>query len=697
MDTPASHQIVNSVKARLFLCAVAIWAVALGFNALFSFTTLDKLYTDYAALKFNVIGEDLRREIKGSLLSGQSIQKNTEIKEKFTKAKQRIERFSYESAARLSPDAILFFDGNAVVSIYLPDGQLLYSTDKKQLKPEAFVPLEDPNTIKKEKRSFVRQSPVIKKKGIRFLQFPIQDAQNNWVATLILSYKNNRLNNPFKSHLNKQIVSGLVIFWTVGILLVIVLNVLFSRAYPCREFPKKVCTLAMFSIVAPSLVLFSSLNTYDATKKYLEICQKKAWMTLAIAKEDVESLLVQGRTLEEAAKSDEVGIDAFKPHPLIESLSILDNEDNLVLETRQELVALSGAYRRMGDVLNSKIPLLNQTLRLKIFNGKKQTFSGFVVLGISTDQFVREAVNIILNAVTVVIISILFLIELLIFMFHFIEKPIFRDKKPQPVHYGLIRPVTFLFLFGIDISISFIPLHMEKLITPMFGLSKDAVMGLPISVEFFFVGIAIFFCGFWNDRRGWYEPFLVGLFLAGTGVLYSWLAPNVIHFIISRAIVGIGYGLTLLACQGFVITFSDEKTKAQAFAQFIAGLYAGSICGGATGALLAEKIGYRWVFFIGAILLYSIIGYSLIFMGSAMIRPQRQKTVKQHQSLSGKSIFSIFFKNRIVLSLILLSSLPASIAAVGFLNYFSPISELLTSDNLKCNLCRPKYQAKVRS
>jgi predicted MFS family arabinose efflux permease len=60
-------------------------------------------------------------------------------------------------------------------------------------------------------------------------------------------------------------------------------------------------------------------------------------------------------------------------------------------------------------------------------------------------------------------------------------------------------------------------------------------------------------------------------------------------------------------------------------------------------------------------------------MRGAMIRPQPQQPNGQKSSVPAKSIFSGFLKNRIVLSLIVLSSLPASIAAVGFLNYFSPI------------------------
>ncbi|MFO7689038.1 MAG: hypothetical protein R6W83_00525, partial [Cryobacterium sp.] len=72
-------------------------------------------------------------------------------------------------------------------------------------------------------------------------------------------------------------------------------------------------------------------------------------------------------------------------------------------------------------------------------------------------------------------------------------------------HYGLIRPAAFLFLFGIDISVSFLPLHMGKLYQPIFGLSRDVVLGLPISVEMFFVMIALYAAGAWIDRRGCVE------------------------------------------------------------------------------------------------------------------------------------------------------------------------------------------------
>jgi len=197
---------------------------------------------------------------------------------------------------------------------------------------------------------------------------------------------------------------------------------------------------------------------------------------------------------------------------------------------------------------------------------------------------------------------------------------------------------------------------MEILYAPLLGLTKDTVMGLPIAIEFLFVGFSILISGIWLDRRGWHEPFVSGLFIAISGVFYSWLAPNAVHFIISRGIVGLGYGLSLMASQGFVITYSDWKNKAQALAQLFAGIYAGSICGAATGGMLADWMGYRPVFLFGVFILALVIIYTIIFMRHGMIKPVNHMSYKTIPSKKGSHVFNFFF-NRTILGLIFFSSL----------------------------------------
>ena len=288
-----------------------------------------------------------------------------------------------------------------------------------------------------------------------------------------------------------------------------------------------------------------------------------------------------------------------------------------------------------------------------------------------------------MDSLTVLVISILFSVEMLILIFKYVERQIQSaviEECVGIVHFGAMRPTAFLFLFGIDISISFVPLHMQSLYIPFLGLSRDTIMGLPISAEFLFAGIGILTSGAWLDRRGWHEPFIGGLLLAGLGFLYSGLAPNALHFIVSRGFVGLGYGLGLMAAQAFVINYSDSRTKTQGLANLLAGVFAGGICGGAAGAMLAEMVGYKMTFFFGTFILLSVIAYVLFSMRNAMIKPKPRLIVSENSSAqpslppstTSSNVFK-FLSNRIVLSLIFFSGLPAAIAVVGFMNFFIPV------------------------
>ncbi|MCP4106846.1 MAG: diaminopimelate epimerase, partial [Desulfobacteraceae bacterium] len=276
--------------------------------------------------------------------------------------------------------------------------------------------------------------------------------------------------------------------------------------------------------------------------------------------------------------------------------------------------------------------------------------------------------DIILDSLTILIISVFFFVEMLILFLQLAEKRLSGDKQ-EIFHYSAIRPAFFLLMFGLDLSISFIPLHMDELYKPLSGLSKDMVLSLPVSVFVFFSGISFLVAGIWNDRRGWHEPFFTGIVFAGTGLLYAWLAPNSAHFIISRAISGMGYGLLFMASQGFIISYTEKDTRAQGFALLFAALYAGNICGSASGAMIAERVGYKPVFFIGAIIVFSAIAYTVIFMQDSIITAKNHIEKRSAQSVSMRQIFN-FLSDKNVITLILFSSIPANMAMIGFLEYF---------------------------
>ncbi|WP_299200440.1 MFS transporter [uncultured Amphritea sp.] len=270
---------------------------------------------------------------------------------------------------------------------------------------------------------------------------------------------------------------------------------------------------------------------------------------------------------------------------------------------------------------------------------------------------------------TVILISFLVSLELAV-----LQQSRCRYQLQGSERYKQMRPAIFLFLFGIDLSMAFIPLHMEALPRSFSGFSPDLLIGLPISVEFFCVGVAILLCGVWLDKQGWKPPFYTGLALTGLGCLYSWLAPDAVQFILSRGILGFGYGLTLLASQSYVIRQTDNRNKSRGLAHLFAGLYSGSICGAATGAVLADQFGYGPVFLLGAFIVFSVMLYGRLVLTPVPVAP-KSPDVQQTDSVTPRTATSFirFLGDRQVLAAVLFSSMPASIAVVGFLNYFSPV------------------------
>lgn len=353
---------------------------------------------------------------------------------------------------------------------------------------------------------------------------------------------------------------------------------------------------------------------------------------------------------------------------------------------------LFAAYQRAGfDILLSEIlrwggsaAFMTALLLLVVlgYGHRREALSGKrlsqVMMGLSSIALVLLSLQhfwfgngllSLFDLATVILITFLVSLELAV-----LQQSRCRIKQPGSQYYKQMRPAIFLFLFGIDLSMAFIPLHMEALPRSFNGFSPDLLIGLPISVEFLCVGVAILMCGVWLDRSGWKPPFYTGLALTGLGCLYSWLAPDAVQFIISRGVLGFGYGLTLLASQSYVIGHTDNSNKSRGLAHLFAGLYSGSICGAATGAVLAEQFGYGPVFLSGAFIVFSVVVYGLIILGQAPV-PSKAAEAKLANTvkLQQKGSFMQFLGDRQVLAAVLFSSMPASIAVVGFLNYFSPL------------------------
>jgi predicted MFS family arabinose efflux permease len=135
--------------------------------------------------------------------------------------------------------------------------------------------------------------------------------------------------------------------------------------------------------------------------------------------------------------------------------------------------------------------------------------------------------------------------------------------------------------------------------------------------------------------------------------------------------VGFGYGLALMATQSVVVNLTSLQNRSSAVASLEAGYFSGFISSTAVGGMLAEKIGYRGVFFVGSLLVVISIIFVLAFL------MQTRKAGQQPAGAAVKKDAQIgvagLFTDRVFMGSLLLSAIPSALCLVGFLYFASPL------------------------
>ncbi|MFH1134777.1 MAG: MFS transporter [Pseudomonadota bacterium] len=241
-------------------------------------------------------------------------------------------------------------------------------------------------------------------------------------------------------------------------------------------------------------------------------------------------------------------------------------------------------------------------------------------------------------------------------------KPLTRNKFPE-----LIRPAVFLFVFAEALTISFLPLYAEELYRPLWNLPKNVVLGLPIAVFMFFLGISLPLGGAWSDRVGRKKVFFCGAVITSFGLVLSGAAADVVWLIVFRSLAAMGFGLCFMTCQGYIVDATSDSDRAQGMALFIAAFYGGTLCGSAIGGMLAERLGFRVLFYCGG----AVSLASAWFMNKFVV-----ETVEAKKSVVKKLGYKGWFRlltDRNFMALVLFQSIPSKICLIGLVYYVVPL------------------------
>lgn len=648
----------TALRIKILGIAILLLILAQAFNASLSISSFEKLYRNSLISSYQVVARDLQRNVKTAIRFGKPIDKFIGMTRLMEEVKHNIPELHN-------------------VSVSLPNGKVLYSLR------EELVGASMPGDLRIDFGGMEKTSPddttaqAILFQDKYYILLPIRDASKKWVGTIYISFEEQLIIDKIKEIIRGNL-KGLGLTTLISSIILACGLFFFISFKEGQKLQKLRIYLILLLILGGAQIYYSASNTKDFRNNYLDITRAKTGQLGKLLKEDIEYLLSKGIQINRLFKIDVLMSEIIDATPEIGDMRILDKEDELLYlantqgivniqrDTTPKSSAIQGVER--DEAFEVLLPLQ-----------KEKETEGFLRVRLSREVIGAKIKEIILDSITVVTISLLFLVELVILFLILLTKELAKTGQGKPGEdnsniYGMIRPAVFIFMFSMDLSISFIPLYMEKLYKPILGLSKDIIIGLPISTEMFCAGIMLIVAGIWMDRRGWREPFVTGIICCSLGAFLSGTAANGIEFIFARGIVGIGYGLALMAAQGFIFGTTYSKNRAQGIASLFAGIYAGSICGGAIGAMLAERIGYAAVFFVATcgmilpILLVITIMRGVSKRASRTVAPQ--EIVKETTRLKN---FLKFISNRNVLSLLLFNSIPGALCLVGFLYYVTPI------------------------
>ena len=659
-----------SLRFRLIILSLILFAIALGFNVVFTSASLDKLYIESIVSKYRITAMDLQRKIETGLRYGKSLRNYNGLDALGQKSSQDIQDTMTREGQFSRINNITITKAEIGLTITTADGKVLFHDNTRQT---LHSPI--PDTIVGAADNDSSLSSYIKASNSYINRLEIKDPKGVVVGFINLTLDEKKVSAIIKRIFEQNIRLIALVAAVAGAALILFIYLLTTNRQMAEGWPKKKISFVIFLVIGSAQIITCGLLTRDYNNYFFQVNKENATTINTLLAHDIDHLLSLRVKIDQLVGFEIYLNNIISAVPEIKDITYFDRSNQPLYRATKEQVTdfkrSKSAYDQWVEAIKPpKNPEFNA--KTPICNDRENC--GYFSTNVSKDILSGKVIEIALASLTIIIISILFFVELLILTSNYFEMHMNGHKRKEPIHYGVMRPAIFLFLFGIDLPMSFLPLHMETLYEPFFGLSKETVMGLPISVEFLFVGISILISGIWLDRKGWHPPFVAGLFLAISGTLYSWLAPSAMHFVLSRGIVGLGYGLSLMASQGFVIAYSNQKSKAQALAHLFAGIYAGSICGNATGAIMAEWLGYTPVFLAGALIIILVMIYTILFMRQAMEKPYHPPVVQIQANLVPKGQLILnFLTNRSILGLIFFSSLPAAIAVIGFLNYYSPI------------------------
>ena len=597
---------INEVRRKVLIIALVLLIIIMVFTGFLNYMTFANNYNNALVNTYAVAGNESVRKIEYALHYGKPIDNYYGMNATLQELKDVIPELKQ-------------------VKIVSPAGDILYDLHgfvrNSHLHDELMKTAIFEQDLVNENLSY----QFYKENAYLFMR--IEDNTSYHVASLMMVFPQNTF-VQFNSHITRQLVGYLAGMAIIGLVL---LTIIFfkSTLFTQNELiNKKKVLIALIVVIGSAQLLYSGINYFLFKNAYVDMAYTSKDFIQVIVGKNIKSIYDKGLSLQNIEGLDKY-LDSIKDSlPQIEDISIIPSKD---------LIA------------------------------RNISSPGTVNVTISQGYLDKQMFKIFLDIVTMLIISILFMIEItllaVIIMIRGPNQVVERIGVDTATSHGLVRSLIFFVNLGAFMSLTFVPIVMKNLYKPIGGLPKDVVLGLPLSAEMLGGIIAIVLAGWFVNKMEWQVVLYIGAILLLTGNLSSGFSANTIALISSRAIAGLGLGFIMMSVRSLVVSLPETNV---AIAAFGAGSIAGLNCGAVIGGMLAERIGYNTVFFIAA----ALILIPLILVHQLM--SEYDIATRETSNLSALKKLVNFIGDKKAIIFLLCIFIPYFISG-AFLDYFFPL------------------------
>lgn len=529
----------KTLRTKVIIMTFFLLIIIMSFTGFINYMTFAANYNNALISTYSVAGNELVRKIEYALLYGKPIDNYYGMNDTLKELKEIIPEVDELNIT--SPEGEVLYDLNGFVeSSWL---------NENLSKTAAFE-----QSVISDNISF----DFYQEKAYLFLK--IKDNNTSHIANLLLIFPSDRF-LQINSYFTKQIISCLII---TAFLALISLFIVFFRInifYQKGLINKKRILIALITVIGIAQLFYSGVNYLLFKNAYIDMALTSKNFIENIVEKNLEKVYSKGLTLD-----DTEGFEEY-----LESIEV-------------------------------RVPQIEKINLVPDFKTDRPQMITRVDAVIAHNYIDKQMFNISLDMLTVMVISIFFMVELALLAVIIMTREANKHSNYQSSDYnnshGLVRGLTFLTSLCTYMPLTFVPIVMNNLYQQRGGLPKDVVLGLPLSAEMLGGILAIVLTAWLINRHGWRNVLYWGGIFLIAGNLLSGFSTCELMYVLSRGIAGLGLGLVLMSVRTLVVSL--PKTNI-AIAQFSAGSMAGLNCGVVIGGMLADRIGYEAVFYLSAL------------------------------------------------------------------------------------------------